>query len=475
VINPPDNVSVVHAILNDGYKVTILSSWLGNIRTYGSQDSQAVASFDGRGAHVYNNTFFEATSENVLYGGVTPNIKGLTSTNIEIRRCYFSKRLSWRVYVGESHPLNVKNLLETRNARRMYIEGSVFENHWDALRSQVFAFVFKSATSPGSLGQFVPWAISEDIVLENNKVAHIYGGLTNAVDNYALGPYFGLKPNNIVIKNVLFDDLSSRWGYPGNVGGSRFVQPNNVEDLRLDHISVIDKDHSAGTSILFVSNNNFRFSITNSIFGLGGYGIIGSGAGVGLRALSTGTTGVDAGCAQSVSTSWTLSKSVMPSYDLETGCFPSQRDMGNSYTPDFTTVGFDDLAGGKYGLAESSPFKRSAADGTDPGVNVSLLDKRTACTVFGNTASCLGAAPTSIFSVRGRVTNNKGSGVKAAVEIVSSSGNHRSMTSNQFGMFTFDKVVGGDYTINVSSKRGSMTRLVSVNQDISNLSLVLPN
>ncbi|HVE57252.1 MAG TPA: PKD domain-containing protein, partial [Pyrinomonadaceae bacterium] len=54
VVNPPDNVQVVHAILNDGYKVSIISSWLGNIKTYGSQDSQAVFSLDGRGAHVYN-------------------------------------------------------------------------------------------------------------------------------------------------------------------------------------------------------------------------------------------------------------------------------------------------------------------------------------------------------------------------------------------------------------------------------------
>ncbi|MEP6704455.1 MAG: PKD domain-containing protein, partial [Acidobacteriota bacterium] len=250
VVNPPDDVAVVHAVLNDGYKVSILSSWLGNIRTlggsFGGQDSQAVASFDGRGAHVYNNTLFEAASENVLYGGVQPGITGLTPANIEFRRCYFTKRLSWRVYIGESHPLNVKNLLETKNARRMYVEGSVFENHWDALRSQLFALVFKSATMPGSIGEFVPWAVSEDIVIENNKISHIYGGVTNSVDNYGLGVFRGLKPNNIILKNVLFDDLSQRWGYPGNGPGSggRLVQPNNVEDLHLDHITVIDRDQT---------------------------------------------------------------------------------------------------------------------------------------------------------------------------------------------------------------------------------------
>ncbi|MBO0211766.1 hypothetical protein, partial [Vibrio sp. Vb0877] len=86
---------------------------------------------------------------------------------------------------------------EVKNARRLYLESSVLENHWDALRSQLFALVFKSATSPGSIGEFVPWAISEDIVVENSKINHIYGGVTNAVDNYGVEPFHGLKPNGI--------------------------------------------------------------------------------------------------------------------------------------------------------------------------------------------------------------------------------------------------------------------------------------
>ncbi|MCV4776893.1 hypothetical protein OFM21_29395, partial [Escherichia coli] len=50
VINPPDDVDVVHAVLNDGYKVSLISNWIGNVKTNGGQDSQAVVSFDGRGA-----------------------------------------------------------------------------------------------------------------------------------------------------------------------------------------------------------------------------------------------------------------------------------------------------------------------------------------------------------------------------------------------------------------------------------------
>jgi hypothetical protein len=393
VINPDDNVKVPHGILNDGYKVSIISSWLGNIKTFGAQDSQAVVSFDGKGAHVYNNTFLEAASENVLYGGVVPGIKGLTSANIEFRRCYFFKRLGWRVYNGDSHQVNVKNLFETKNARRVYVEGSILENHWDALRSQLFAFVFKSATSPGSANEFVPWAISEDIVFENNKVNHIYGGITNSVDNYGLAPFHGLKPSNIKIKNILIDDLSQRWGYPGSSNGARFLQPNNVEDLQVDHTTVIDKDQTAGTAVLFVSGNNFRFKVTNSIFGLGGYGIIGGGVGGGIRALNPGTGGANNNCVRDPAATWILTRNVMPFYGGDTSCYPTQSPYDNFYPANYYSVGFVDITNGNYQLSASSSYKNQATDGRDPGADIPLVNQRTACVIAGNQSACSGTPP----------------------------------------------------------------------------------
>jgi PKD repeat protein len=457
VVNPPDDVSVVHAVLNDGYKVSIISSWLGNIRTFGSQDSQAVASFDGRGAHVYNNTFFEATAENVMYGGVVPKINGLTASDIEFRRCYFSKRLSWRVYNGESHPLNVKNLLETKNARRVYMEGSILENHWDALRSQLFALVFKSGTSPGSWGEFVPWAISEDIVLENNKVSHIYGGMTSSVDvDSSFRPYFGLKPNNIVLKNNLVDDLSQRWGSPISENGARFLQPNNLEDLRVDHVSVIDRDRTAGTSINFVSNNNYRFSVTNSIFGLGGYGIIGSGVSIGIRALNPGTSGISNGCVRDKYAEWGLAGNVMPYYGNDVSCYPTQSRFRNSYPSDYASVGFTDLYGGNYALTPSSPYKGRAADGTDPGVNVTILDERTACTLSGETALCVEAAPSPTITVSGQVVDQlQRPSAKTLVTMTGLNGEKLSALTNPFGYYSIEGVGPGQYAFKASGKAGT--------------------
>lgn len=471
VINPPDDVDVVHAVLNDGYKVSLISNWIGNVKTNGGQDSQAVVSFDGRGAHVYHNNFFEAASENVMYGGAVPNIDGLVTTNIEFRRCYFSKRLNWRSYNGTTHPINVKNLFEVKNARRLYLESSVLENHWDALRSQLFALVFKSATSPGSIGEFVPWAISEDIVVENSKINHIYGGVTNAVDNYGVEPFHGLKPNGIYIKNTLFDDLSERWGAsPSSSNGARLLQPNSVEDLQMNHVTMIDKDRTAGTAVYFVTNNNYRIRISNSLFGLGGYGIIGGGVGTGIRALNPGSGGSNNGCQRASNATWIMNNNVLPSYGADVSCYPSQSQYQNYYVSNYTSVGFVDLAGGNYQLASTSPYRNKASDGTDPGVNFPLLNQRTACSVQGMTQSCLLPPTAQAVSVTGRVVDTSNRGIYAAVvSIVSvATGERKNAITNPFGYFRFFGLTPGDYQFLVVKKNRSFNPLVrTVLQDLN--------
>jgi hypothetical protein len=401
VINPHEDVRVPHAIINDGYKVSMIASWFGNIKTLGAlRDCQAVYSLNGRGAHVYNNTFLEASAENIMYGGAVLTIDGLVSTNIEFRRCYFTKRSSWRVYnciEGECvHPINEKNLFEIKNARRVYVEGSVFENHWDAGIGQRYALAVKSATAPAGPDDFVPWAIGEDVIFENDKIRHIYGGMTTAADNYFIQPFHGLKVHNVRIKNSLFDDLSERWGVPEGVDlDARFLQPIDVEDLQLNHVTMIDKDQTAGTAVLFITNNNFRFSMTNSIFGLRGTGISGTAVTSGIPSLNFATGGTNDNCTRDGS--WIVARNVMPIYGASSGCYPKPFVVppqtppagANYYPANYNSIGFVDLANGNFRLGASSPYKNQGTDSQDPGADIPLLDQRTSCTVTGATAPCL--------------------------------------------------------------------------------------
>jgi hypothetical protein len=409
VINPPDNIQVVHGILNDGHRVSIISSWLGNIKTYGGQDSQAVFSIDGRGAHVYNNTFFEAASESIMYGGADNRIEGMVPSNIEFRRCVFSKRLGWRRLrpnsVGDT--INIKNLFETKNARRIYVEGSLFSHHWDAGRSQYYALVIKSTADQPLSGEGSPWAISEDIVFENNRISHINGAM--AVTREFGSPeirYDPRKPRNIRVSNTLFDDLTfGRWGT--GRGWSFYLA--GVDGFSLTHISVVDTidtpDEPAELMLALGSINIYRPEIRDSVLPLNYYGIRNT-CGEGIEALNVATSGwfdpsgSSCGAPSGLGT-WNVSGNVMPR--LRTVPTAKVYPALNHYPENYTQVGMtgyrtcgtffltDPCVGmiDDFGLKEDTPFKGTASDRTDPGINVEVLKARTRCTQSGDTRPCL--------------------------------------------------------------------------------------
>jgi hypothetical protein len=417
LVNPPDNIQVVHAVLNDGYKVSIISSWLGNIKTYGGQDSQAVFGLDGRGAHAYNNDYFEAASESIMYGGAANNIDGRVPTNIEFRRCLFTKRLSWRQLppLSNGETLNEKNLFEIKNARRIYIEGSVLSNHWDAGRTQYMAIALKSSTDvyPGGSGN--PWSIAEEIVFENDRVSHVNGGLALNRDFFNQGiTYNPRKPNDIRLVNVLFDDMAAgRWGDARTWG----FYIGGADDLLVSHVSIVDSinvpDDYREALMVYDSISSYRPIITDSILPLNTYGIRNSCA-EGSRGLNVSTSGsfdsTGNSCEQAdiyIPGAWTVSGNVFPKMRMYQGIYPA----GNFYPENYTDVGMNgyrrcdssftvdpcDSSINDFALSSASAYKNKASGNTDPGVDTSVLTERTRCATDGDTATCVaGGATTAV-------------------------------------------------------------------------------
>lgn len=355
----------------------------------GDGDCQAIFCNDGRGAHVYNNCLLEAATENIIYGGAVPSIFGLVTQNIEFRRCYFTKDLAWKVWTGSgsTHAICVKNIFEIKNAKRVYSEGCLFENHWDALQSQLFAIVCKSATSPGSVDEFVPQAISEDCIFENCTIQHIYGFVTGSIDNYDLGAFSGLKPNGTRFINCLVDDMGpTDWSYNDAGDQSRIFQPNNCEGIETNHCTIIAQTDAQMTAFM-VTNNNYGFTIKDSILPLleavDGYGIFGGGGFTGYRALNYGTGGtVGSSIAKDASARWSLENNVLVNLAGVSG-YPDTSPDVNEYPVNYAAVGFENFAGGDYSLDAASDYKNTASDGTDPGINKTVLDARTATVVAG--------------------------------------------------------------------------------------------
>ena len=61
-----------------------------------------------------------------MFGGADPSIQNLVPSDIEIVGNHFNKPLAWQDPQGYV----IKNLFELKNARRVLVEGNVFENNW---------------------------------------------------------------------------------------------------------------------------------------------------------------------------------------------------------------------------------------------------------------------------------------------------------------------------------------------------------
>lgn len=381
----PADVYVVHAIANSGRKVSLSDSYIGGVKTTGGQDCQAVYTLDGAGGHSYINCYFEAASQSWMAGGDQNRIEGLVPKNIEIRRCYMSKQMSWMAYTGggAGHPINVKTIFESKNARRVYVEGCVMENHWDALRSQYFAIVTK--TSVESSGDFNPHAMCEDFRFENCIVRNVHGGVTASVDNYG-GSYQGIKPHGIVYKNVAFIKIDKVFSYNGTSSQSRAFQPNNIESLVFDHCTFIQTTDGNATAY-FNSNNCYDFTVKDSILGLINYGFIGTATGVGYQTLNYGTGGTTGSTnSKDADARFSMFGNVVPNYTGNNN-FPNTPPDTNVYLANYNQVGFVNFTGdasGNYALSPSSPYVGTASDGTDPGVNWTLMNARTSTTESGS-------------------------------------------------------------------------------------------
>ncbi|HXG66233.1 MAG TPA: hypothetical protein VNO70_14115, partial [Blastocatellia bacterium] len=121
----------------------------------------------------------------------------------------------------------VKNLFELKNARRVLIEGNVFENNW--LDAQTgYAIVFKSANQNGG----APWTVTEDVTFTNNIVRHTGAGI-NVLGESSNFPSEQVK--RVEISNNLFEDVDkAKWGGDGN-----FLKITDVTDVQVEHNTVL--------------------------------------------------------------------------------------------------------------------------------------------------------------------------------------------------------------------------------------------
>lgn len=251
-------------------ETAVINSHLEGFKETGA-DSQALAGWNGPGPFKIVNNYLEGAGENVMFGGAVASIAGLVPSDIEIRQNHFYKPLSWKVghenYAGTRW--SVKNLFELKNARRVLVDGNVFEHNWPQGQNG-FAVLLTVRNESGAM----PWAVVEDVTFTNNLLRGIGSGIN--VLGHDDNRHVSQQTRRIYIGNNLFVDVGGSWG------GGHFLQLlDGVGEMTVEHNTVQNTDaiiRAEGRA-----HENFRFTANTVMHNA--YGVIGTGTRTGFGTL----------------------------------------------------------------------------------------------------------------------------------------------------------------------------------------------
>jgi hypothetical protein len=326
------NENVRRGIEMDGAYVAVVDSYISGFQdAEGGADSQGLWAYNTTGPLQIRNNYIEAATENVMFGGSDSRAATLVPTSIEIQNNHFYKPLSLI-----SSPYAVKNLLEFKAARRVWVSGNIFENNPQKSQNG-----FALLITPVNGGR-APWTVTSDIAVIGNTFINVGSGF----NVMGLGTPSTLMTQRVLIRNNLV-------GVSGLNGadGRAFQFIDGGSDYIVDHNTVINSAWHAASDVVMADSrprvNNFVF--TNNLATYTAYGFFGSGIGEGNRALTT------------YFTNWTFSRNVL--VGRPAGYYPA----GNFFPANVATVRLVNSAGGDYALAATSPYHHAGTDGADIG------------------------------------------------------------------------------------------------------------
>ena len=348
-------------IAMNGVNVSVYDSIVADFKEVGA-DSQALAGWSGAGPFTIVNNELEGAGENVIFGGADPSVPGLVPADIVVRHNHFFKPLSWKLddpsYAGTHW--SVKNLFELKDARRVVIEGNVFENDWTDAQTAT-AILFTVRNQDGT----APWSQIDHVTFRNNIVRHAGSGLSVlGYDNN----FPSQQTNNVTIENNLLYDLNaSTWG-----GFGAFVlMLNGTTDVAVEHNTVFQSQHVIVADLL--PNTGFVFA--NNVAPHNLYGVFGSGR-------ASGNDSLDAYFPGSV-----FRRNVIPG--APASAYPTE----NFYPASLGELGFVDFSGGNYRLAASSAYKNAGTDGRDVGADIDAVEDATCGAIDGVPCTSSGPPP----------------------------------------------------------------------------------
>ncbi|MBI4169893.1 MAG: hypothetical protein HY510_08155 [Acidobacteria bacterium] len=328
--------------LNSG-STAVVDSHLSDFKEAGA-DSQAIGGWNGAGPFKIVNNYLEGAGENVMFGGAPTAIDRMVPSDIEIRGNHFYKPLAWKsgdtAYQGT--PWTIKNLFELKNARRVLVDGNLFENNWAAAQNG-FAILLTVRTVMDS----TPWAVVEDVTFAHNVIRRTGSGV-NILGTDDGSPTRSGRARFMSIAHNLFLDV----GEPGLGGAGILIQIlDGAHGVTVEHNTALHRGSIIVADMTPSSGLVFRDNIVEH----NEYGVFGSGKGTGLPALEHYFPG------------YVFRGNVIVGGDAR--LYPKD----NYFPLSLAGVGFQSLRGGEYRLAGKSPYRGKATDGSDVGADLADL------------------------------------------------------------------------------------------------------
>lgn len=354
------NQASQRGISANGANLRIIKSKVREIHGKG-YDTQAVCGWNGPGPFLFEDSYFEAAGENVMFGGALASIPNLIPTDIQIRRCVFFKPLTWR------GAWTVKNLFELKNARNVLVDGCIFDGNWKDAQAGIAIQFTPRPSDSGS------WAVVEDVQFINSIVRNTGRGVNILGADEPPAPT-ETRLKRLRIANCLFEIDGAKFGSDG----AFLVITNKTEDVTVENNTIIHTGNVISTDYA----PNTRFTYRNNISRHNLYGIFGSGSGIGNPSIAQYFPGSS------------ITGNVMAKEVDAPGNAESLYPAGNYFPESLNAIGFVDLAAKNYKLADSSFYKGKGTNGKDPGCDVDALNAALAGVTTNPTPEPLPTEPT---------------------------------------------------------------------------------
>jgi hypothetical protein len=320
----------------------VVDSYIGNIFSPGF-DSQAIAAWNGPGPYLYQNNFLSAASENTLFGGADPTIPNVIPSDITIvGNWYWKDYQNWK---GAGY--GVKNSMEFKSARRVMVDGNVFDYSWaDGQTGNLVSM--KSVNQGGAC----TWCSTTDITFTHNIVRHGAIGILLGLNDGTGAPQL----NRILIQNNVLTDISSAYASGGNGYGLETLSATNGSGLLTSNNETINHNSVFADVMFLVLGDSGRianYQLTNNIGTYGQYGIKGAGQ-------SPGTASLGAYVPNAV---YGANMLLAPGGTFSLSAYPSGTSSGT-----VSAAGFTNYSAANYQLSAASPYHNAGTDGKDIGV-----------------------------------------------------------------------------------------------------------